>query len=257
VNPLRMPVIVGNWKMNLNLAAAVALARATAGIADETAGVVTTGIAVPFTFIAAARESVASTSLLVGAQDVSRHESGAHTGDVAASMIAPWCSFAIVGHSERRQDHGETDDMVRDKIAALHGAGLTALVCVGESAIQREAGDAVAVVTTQIRAAVRDLDDRRADALMIAYEPVWAIGTGVSAQPHDAQAMAAVIRRELAAPGPETAARVPVLYGGSVTADNAGLYLDQPDIDGALVGGASLKAPAFAAIVRGAAALRA
>ena len=257
MNPLRTPVIVGNWKMNLDLAAAVALARATAGIADEAAGVVTTGIAVPFPFIPAARESAASSSLLVGAQDVSRHKAGAHTGEVAASMIAPWCSFAIVGHSERRQDHGETDDIVRDKVAALHAAGLTALVCVGETARQREAGEAFPVVTSQIRAVIRDLDDRQADSLIIAYEPVWAIGTGVSAQPHDAQAMAAVIRQQLIAVGPGTAARVPILYGGSVTADNAGRYLDQPDVDGALVGGTSLRAPEFAAIVRGAVALSA
>jgi triosephosphate isomerase len=242
--------------MNLDLAAAVALARATAGIADETAGIVTTGIAVPFPFIPAVSDAVATSSLLVGAQDVSRYEPGAHTGDVAAGMIVPWCRFAIAGHSERRQDHGETDDMVREKIAALHAVGLTALVCVGETAIQREAGEAVAVVTTQVRSAVRDLDDRFADLLMVAYEPVWAIGTGVSAQPRDAEAMATVIRRELATAGPETGSRVPILYGGSVTADNASVYLDQPDIDGALVGGASLRAPDFAAIVRGTAALR-
>jgi triosephosphate isomerase len=233
------------------------LARTTAGIADATAGVVTTGIAVPFPFIPAVAEAVASSPLLVGAQDVSRHETGAHTGDVAASMIAPWCGFAIVGHSERRQDHGETDDMVRGKIAALHAAGLTALVCVGETAFQRENGEAIAVVTAQVRAAVRNLDDSHGNALMIAYEPVWAIGTGASAQPRDAQHMGAVIRGELAAIGSQTALRVPILYGGSVTGSNAGLYLDQPGIDGALVGGASLKAPEFAAIVHRAVALRA
>jgi triosephosphate isomerase len=248
----RTPVIIGNWKMNLTLDEARDLARTTAAVADAVAPQVRTGIAAPFPYIITIAEAEGESALLVGAQDVSRHEAGAHTGDVAASMLAPWCDFAIVGHSERRQHHGESDEVVRAKAEVLLAAGMIALVCVGETAAERDAGDAGSVVTRQIAAATAGRTGSDAVRLMIAYEPVWAIGTGVSARPEDAQAMARTIRDALRMADAALADHVPILYGGSVTAANSADYLRQPDIDGALVGGASLKAGEFAAIVQGA-----
>lgn len=250
MNPQRTPVLVGNWKMNLDLDGAVALARATAGIADETAGAVVTGVAVPFPYLHAVHDAAAGSTLLVGAQDVSRHEPGAHTGDVAAGMLTPWCGFAIVGHSERRQGHGETDEAIREKLARLHAAGMTALLCVGETAAQREAGHAFDVVTGQVDTALRDLANP--NALIIAYEPVWAIGTGKTATPQQAQEVHAFIRGLFAPHDADLAENLVILYGGSVKGGNAAELFGMPDIDGGLIGGASLNADEFMAICRAA-----
>ncbi|HYI25694.1 MAG TPA: triose-phosphate isomerase, partial [Thermomicrobiales bacterium] len=185
------------------------------------------------------------------AQDVSPHDAGAYTGEVSAAMIATWGDFALVGHSERRQFHGETNTLVAGKVQALMRSGLTAVVCVGESLVQREAGDAAAIVTSQLSTAIDGLGPDHASRLVVAYEPVWAIGTGVSAQPADAAAMAGTIRNVLTVFG-SAADAIRILYGGSVNAANSGTYLQQPGIDGALVGGASLQPDTFAAIVKSA-----
>ncbi len=250
MNPGRRPVIVGNWKMNPDHTSALALARECAGVADEAGDQVTVGVAIPYVWLSPVEEIVEGSRLQIGAQDVSPHVSGAFTGDISAGMIEPWCDFAIVGHSERRQHHGETDEEIRDKIAALHSAGMTALLCVGETASQRADGSAREVVAGQLQRATTGLTGTGQPPLQVAYEPVWAIGTGVSAEPDDVQDMASHIRAVLAQIAPVLAETTPILYGGSVTAANSQQFLNCADIDGALVGGASLKGSEFAGIVR-------
>lgn len=248
-----MPYVIGNWKMNLDVEAALALAAATAGFADEMAGAVGVGVAVPALWIPLVASELADTNLLVGAQDCSPHDRGAFTGDVSATMLAPWCTFAIVGHSERREHHGEDDALIRAKLDAVIGKDMAALLCVGETETQRDEGRALETVGAQVRHAAGHLDAPGLRNLLIAYEPVWAIGSGRTASLGDAQTMAAHIRAELAAIDPEVAPAVPILYGGSVNAGNAAGFFAEPDIDGALVGGASLDAGEFLAIVRAAA----
>lgn len=248
---LPTPLVVGNWKLNPTPDRAIDLALACAAQAEVAGDLVRVGIAVPFPYLPGIADAVSGSRLWLGAQDVSKHASGAYTGEVAAGMLAPWADFTIVGHSERRQHHGESDDQVAAKVQAALQAGLTALVCVGESLAQREGGEAQSIVSRQLATAIAGLGSNAAPALVVAYEPVWAIGTGISARPADAADMAATIRTVLARFG-SPAQSIPVLYGGSVTQDNAGEYLAQPEVDGALVGGASLKPDAFAAIVQAA-----
>jgi len=247
-----MPYVIGNWKMNLDVELAMVLAEAMAGIANEAADDVGVGIAIPSLWIPLIRSEYFETSLLVGAQDCSPHASGAFTGDISAPMLSPWCSFTMVGHSERRQLHEEGDTLVRAKLDAIIGNDMAALLCVGENQAQRKGGQALEVVAEQVTAATGHLDSSQLRNLLIAYEPVWAIGTGNTASPDDAQAMAAHIRSLISTIDHEAAAEVPILYGGSVNPGNADGFFAREDIDGALVGGASLDAGSFAAIVRAA-----
>jgi triosephosphate isomerase len=241
---MRGKLVVGNWKMNGGLAANAALLRA---LAAEWRAVPGRQLAVcpPYPYLRQAQEMLAGTSIAWGAQDVSEHAAGAYTGEVAASMLVEFgCRFVLVGHSERRQYYGDTDAGVAAKAAAALGAGLTPIVCVGETLAEREAGSTDAVVLRQLDAAL-GVVGAAAPKLVVAYEPVWAIGTGRTATTEQAQAVHALLRTRLARAG---AADVPLLYGGSVKADNAAALFAMPDIDGGLIGGASLKASEFLAI---------
>lgn len=248
----RMPYIIGNWKMNLDIERAMSLAGDVADMANDAGDDCGVGLAIPHPWIPLIASEYAETNLLIGAQDASPHEEGAYTGEVSAGMLAPWCTFAIVGHSERRQYHGETDELVRAKVDAVVANQLAPVLCVGESQAERDAGRALEVIAGQVNAATSHLDATRLRGLLIAYEPVWAIGTGLTASPADAQEVAAHIRAQLTAIDETAAGMVPILYGGSVKADNAGAFFAEADIDGALVGGASLDATSFLEIIRAA-----
>ncbi len=249
---MQRPYIVGNWKMNGSramLAEARAIDRAAARIAA-----VEVAIAPPFTLISALGE--ASTAIAVGAQDCHVAASGAHTGDISAPMLADaGASFVIVGHSERRADHGESDALVRAKAHAALEAGLGAIVCVGETLAEREAGRAEDVVAAQLGGSLPNgetfaaLGERLPERLAVAYEPVWAIGTGKVATVADVTAMHAAIRAQLIAAYGEPGSELRILYGGSVNAGNAAALLSAHEVGGALVGGASLTAESFLAIV--------
>ena len=239
-------LIAGNWKMNGSLAANEALLKAiVAGLADAACDV---AVAVPAPYLAQVQALTAGTVVAVAAQDVSKHEAGAYTGEVSAAMLRDFgARYALVGHSERRQYHGETDAVVAEKAQRALAAGITPIVCVGETLQEREAGQTEAVVKRQL-AAVIHLNGHCISEVVVAYEPVWAIGTGRTASPEQAQAVHAVLRAQLAAAS-EHADRIRLLYGGSMNAANAAELLAQPDIDGGLVGGASLKAPDFLQII--------
>ncbi|MBI4306291.1 MAG: triose-phosphate isomerase [Chloroflexi bacterium] len=203
----------------------------------------------PFISLAAVAKELGGSGIRVGAQNVSQHASGAYTGELSVAMIRATCSYVIVGHSERRQYYCETDDIVAAKAAAAIGGGLRPIVCIGESRQVREAGNAAPHVVSQLRASLKNVNPP--ESLVIAYEPVWAIGTGMAATPEVAQEICAAIRSALAEIYNRDAAnRVPVVYGGSVNAGNAGSFIGQPDIDGALVGGASLKPDDFTRIAQ-------
>jgi triosephosphate isomerase len=240
----RRTLIAGNWKMNGSLAALAELDAI--GEAVGRASPVEVALAVPFTLIAAAASR--AHGVAIGAQDVHMAEKGAHTGCVSAGMVREaGASFTIVGHSERRADHHETDADVRDKALAARAAGLEVILCVGETEAQRDAGEAEAVVRAQITGSLPE--GAAGDWLTIAYEPVWAIGTGRVPTLDDIAAIHAVARATLRALIGEEAEAVRILYGGSVTGDNAAAILDVTDVDGALVGGASLTAVKFVPIV--------
>ena len=249
---MREVVIAANWKMHTTPADAGELARTIASRTRE-AGV-TRVICPPFVCLGAVRDALADADpdVGVGAQNVHHELAGAFTGEIAAPMLVGLVTWAIVGHSERRRDAGETDALVARKVSRALDAGLRPIVCVGEQLEDREAGRATTVVDTQLRGALEGHDAAALTAagLVIAYEPVWAIGTGRNATGADAAAMADAIRASLGALGwPDGAADVPVLYGGSVTSANIGEFLVEPAIDGALVGGASLKPDEMAGIV--------
>ena len=195
------------------------------------------------------RSALAGTGLRWGAQDCSSHEQGAYTGEVSVAMLAEFgCRYVIVGHSERRQHHGETDQLVADKANIALAKGITPIVCVGETLAQREAGETEVVVKRQLSAVIHALA-HCAGEMVVAYEPVWAIGTGKVATPEQAQAVHALLRAQLKAATPHADA-MKILYGGSMKPDNAAILMAQPDIDGGLIGGASLKAADFVAICR-------
>ena len=243
---MRRALVVGNWKMHGSRASVDALLGGlTPAVADATAEV---AVCPSYVHLAQAVELCAGTPVAVGAQDCSHMASGAHTGDVAADMLSDLgCRWVILGHSERRQYHAESDDLVAAKLTAATAAGLQAIVCVGETREQRENGEAEQVVGAQLQgalAAQSGLQD-----LVVAYEPVWAIGTGLTAAPQQAQDMHAFIRHSLAAIAGIDASQTRLLYGGSVKAGNAAELFAQVDIDGALVGGAALVAEDFQAIV--------
>ncbi|MDO9358887.1 MAG: triose-phosphate isomerase [Polaromonas sp.] len=248
-------LIAGNWKMNGALAANEALLREiAAGLPAQPSCAV--AVCVPAPYLAQVQALMPAVAALsgvdLGAQDVSPHASGAFTGEVSASMLKDFgCRFAIVGHSERRQYHGESDALVADKAKAALAAGITPIVCVGETLAEREAGQTEQVVKRQL-AAVIHTNGHCISEIVVAYEPVWAIGTGKTATPEEAQAVHAVLRTQLKA-ATDQSARVKILYGGSMNAANAAALLGQPDIDGGLIGGASLKAPDFLKIIAAAA----
>ncbi len=248
-------LIAGNWKMNGSLAGNEALLLELAqGLAARPSCEVAVCVPAPYLAqVLALKAAHASLSALdVGAQDVSAHASGAYTGEVSAAMLKDLgCRYAIVGHSERRQYHAETDALVADKARAALACGLTPIVCVGETLDEREAGRTVEVVKRQL-AAVIHANGHCISELVVAYEPVWAIGTGKTASPEEAQAVHAVLRAQLKA-ATDRFARVKILYGGSMNAANAASLLTQADIDGGLIGGASLKAPDFLKIIAAAA----
>ena len=243
---MRGKLVVGNWKMNGGLAANAALLGELVSQWGRTPGR-DLAVCVPYPYLMQAQAALASTPIAWGAQDVSEHAAGAFTGEVSAAMLAEFgCRFAIVGHSERRQHFGDTDAVVGAKARAALAAGLTPVACVGESLAEREAGTTESVVLRQLDAVLAAVAGD-APKLVVAYEPVWAIGTGRTATPAQAQAVHATLRKRLRAAG---AGDIPLLYGGSVKADNASALFAQEDIDGGLIGGASLKASEFLAIAR-------
>ncbi|HTI45819.1 MAG TPA: triose-phosphate isomerase [Casimicrobiaceae bacterium] len=240
---MREKLVVGNWKMHGGLESNAALLdrlAAAAALAKRPLGV-----CVPFPYLAQAQAKLSRSNVAWGAQDVSPHSSGAYTGDVAASMLAEFgCRYVIVGHSERRHGHGEADAVVGAKARAALAAGVTPIACVGETLDERDAGSTEAVVLRQLDAVLGAVASD-AKRVVYAYEPVWAIGTGRTATPEQAQAVHARIRQVLSRAGADAAT---VLYGGSVKASNAAALFAMPDIDGGLVGGASLDADEFLAI---------
>ena len=241
---MRGKLTVGNWKMNGGLTANAALLAALLAGWKAPVGRAM-GVCVPFPYLGQARDVLAGSAIAWGAQDVSAHARGAFTGDVSAGMLAEFgCRYVLVGHSERRQLHGETDGEVAAKAAAAMNGGLQPVVCFGETLAEREAGQTQDVVGRQFDAVAAVLGKRMA-LVVLAYEPIWAIGTGCTASPAEAQAVHAFLRQRLAAAG---AGNVQVLYGGSVKAANAAELFAMPDIDGGLVGGASLDANEFLAI---------
>ncbi|TSE21451.1 Triosephosphate isomerase [Tepidimonas alkaliphilus] len=244
-------LIAGNWKMNGSLEANEALLRAVlAGLPAALGADV--AVCVPAPYLAQVQALCQGSPVAWGAQDVSAHERGAYTGEVSAAMLCDFgCRYVIVGHSERRQYHGETDEVVAAKAQRALSAGLTPIVCVGETQAQRDAGQTETVVQRQLAAVLQSVGAAAA-GMVVAYEPVWAIGTGRTATPEQAQAVHALLRAQLRAALPDDRA-VRILYGGSMNASNAAALLAQPDIDGGLVGGASLKADEFLRIVAAAA----
>ena len=247
----RKPLIAGNWKMNLNHLEAIALVQKVAfALPEKYLEKVDVAFIPPFTDIRGVQIVIEGDKLgfAYGAQDVSVHESGAYTGEISAGMLAKLgCTYVVVGHSERRDYHGETDELVAAKAAASHKHGLTPIVCVGEKLEVREAGDHVEYVVTQLKGSLAGLTPEQLAATVIAYEPVWAIGTGKTASAADAQEVCGAIRAALAdIADAATAESMRVLYGGSMNASNVGELLEQPDVDGGLVGGASLKPDEFA-----------
>jgi triosephosphate isomerase len=247
----RKPLIAGNWKMNLNHFEAIALVQKIAfSLPEKYFAKVDVTVIPPFTDLRSVQTLVDGDKLKLtyGAQDLSQHDSGAYTGDISGAFLAKLgCTFAVVGHSERRTYHAEDDALVAAKAAAAFRHGLTPIVCIGEGLEIREAGDHVAYNVTRLKGSLDGLTAEQIATIVIAYEPVWAIGTGRVASAGDAQEVCAAIRKELGELAtPAIAAGVRVLYGGSVNAKNIGELIAQEDVDGALVGGASLDGEQFA-----------
>jgi triosephosphate isomerase len=244
----RRKLVVGNWKMHGSRPANAALLD---GLLKAGPFGCDVAVCVPFPFLADAAITLAGSAIRWGAQDASAQEQGAYTGEVSAAMLAEFgCRYVIVGHSERRALHAEGDQLVADKAKAALARGVTPIVCVGETLVQREAGETEHVVKRQMSAVIHTLA-HCAGEVVVAYEPVWAIGTGLTATPAQAQSVHALLRTQLHA-ATAHADHMKILYGGSVKPDNAASLFAQPDIDGGLIGGASLKASDFVAICRAA-----
>ena len=253
----RTPLMAGNWKMNLNHQEAVVLVQKLAWTLSDKKhdhGRVEVVVLPPFTDLRSVQTLVDGDQLLVGygAQDVSLHDAGAYTGEISAAMLAKLgCSYVVVGHSERREHHGETDDVVNAKARKAIDAGMTPIVCVGEGLEVRQAGDHVAHTLAQVDGSLAGFSAQQVGELVVAYEPVWAIGTGEVATPDDAQEVCAAIRERIReVHGDAAADGVRILYGGSVKAANVAGIMDKNDVDGCLVGGASLQADEFGGICR-------
>jgi triosephosphate isomerase len=256
-NSGRTPLMAGNWKMNLNHHEAVHLVQKLAlGLADKKHDYSKAEVVVlpPFTDLRSVQTTVDGGQLQIkyGAQDVSVHDDGAYTGEISASMLAKLgCSYVVVGHSERREYHGETDALVNAKAHKALAGGMTPIVCVGEGLDVRQSGEHVAHCVSQIDGSLAGFSSAQLASLVVAYEPVWAIGTGEVATPEDAQEVCAAIRARVEEQhGAEAAAAIRILYGGSVKASNVAGIMQKPDVDGALVGGASLQADEFGGICR-------
>ncbi len=246
---MRRPILAANWKMNMNSAELAAFtSRFIPLVADAEA--VDIVIAPPFTLLDRLTQQIAGTAIQSAGQNVHPEESGAWTGEIAPGMLADMgCTYAIVGHSERRTLYGESDELIARKAAALLEHRIRPIVCVGETLEQRDAGQALEVVETQIRESLARVPSEQAEQIVIAYEPLWAIGTGRTATPEVAQQAHEHIRTRLSAQFGEAGKRIRIQYGGSVKPETVYALLSQPDIDGALVGGASLDPEAFARIV--------
>jgi triosephosphate isomerase len=248
---MRQPLVIANWKMNGDRTTIRSLLEQFLPLMEDRG--VQVVVCPPFPYLQQVAALIADSGAMLGAQDCSHSDDGAYTGEVAAPMLADCgCEWVILGHSERRQYHQESDVLVAAKLAAAQRIGLNPVICVGETLEQREAGEELRIVSEQLRGALSDLPSLR--GVVVAYEPVWAIGTGLTATPEQAQEMHAQLRDVLRQLDAEHADAVRLLYGGSVKAANAAVLFAQADIDGALVGGASLDAEAFAAIVAAAAA---
>ena len=253
----RKPLIAGNWKMNLTVPEAEDLARKLVGnFPPDLHQRVDVAVLPPFPLLSAVRAVLSAEDpfVMCGAQDLSPHDKGAHTGDVSGPMLCSvGCRYVAVGHSERRTDHGEDDALVKEKVAAALRHGLTPILCVGEGLDVREAGRQVEHTLAQLDGALDGVSKTDAAGVVVAYEPVWAIGTGKVATPEDAQEVCGAIRERLRALYDDAVAdRVRILYGGSVNAKNVAELMAQPDVDGGLVGGASLDADGFAALCKNA-----
>lgn len=245
---MRRKLIAGNWKMNGSLAANDVLLN---GIrADLGRPACAVAVCVPAPYFAQCQSTLSGSHVAWGGQDISTHESGAYTGEISGVMLKDFgCAYVIVGHSERRSYHGESNETVAAKTVSALKAGLTPIVCVGESLAEREAGQTESVVGNQMDAVLAVIDESDVDRIVVAYEPVWAIGTGKTATPQMAQDVHAMLRSRLAAKNAGAAETVQILYGGSMKPDNAKDLLSMADIDGGLIGGASLKAADFLAII--------
>ena len=248
---MRKPFIAGNWKMNTDSASAVALA---AGLVQELNGVDTVDVAVcpPFVYLQSVAAALSASNIALGSQNVYFEEKGAFTGETSCGMLKDTsCTYAIIGHSERRHVMGETDALINKKVSATISGGLLPIFCVGELLEERQGGTTNEVVTSQIKNGLEGIDAERVQAVTIAYEPVWAIGTGLTATPEQAQEVHAMIRGLLAELyGNEIAQAIRIQYGGSAKPGNTAELMAQPDVDGLLVGGAALKVEDFAAMVK-------
>jgi len=251
---MRKPFVAGNWKMNKTVD------QATLLVADMLPGLeavktVERVLCPPFTSLMVISGMLAGTEVGLGAQNLYFKDSGAFTGEVSPDMVKEFCKFVIIGHSERRAYFGETDESVNEKVKAALSHGLTPIVCVGETLAENEASKTQEVVSRQIMNGLKDIDAREAEKMVVAYEPVWAIGTGKAASPEGANdVIGNVVRKNLAVLfGEDVAQKIRILYGGSVTSQNAAEFFHQPEIDGGLVGGASLKPEEFTKIVEAAA----
>ena len=253
---MRKPLIAGNWKMNLTHLEAIALMQKFAfALPEKYYDKVEVAVLPPFTHIRSIQTMIDGDGLLMvhGAQDLSPHDAGAYTGDVSGVMLAKLgCRYVVVGHSERREYHGETDEVVNSKVRAAIRNGIAPILCVGEGLPVREEGAQLGHCTSQLTAALTKVTAEQARDLVVAYEPIWAIGTGLTATPEQAQEAIAFVRALVQDIDKDAGDRVRVLYGGSMKADNAAEILAQPDVDGGLIGGASLDAESFAAIVEAA-----
>ncbi|OON74712.1 triose-phosphate isomerase [Streptomyces tsukubensis] len=251
----RTPLMAGNWKMNLNHLEAIAHVQKLAfALADKDYEAVEVAVLAPFTDLRSVQTLVDGDKLKIkyGAQDLSAHDSGAYTGEISGAMLAKFkCSYVAIGHSERRQYHRETDELVNEKVKAAYRHGLTPILCVGEEEQVRDEGRHVEHTLSQVDGALKDITAEQASTIVVAYEPVWAIGTGKVCGPDDAQEVCGAIRGRLAELySQEIADQVRIQYGGSVKSGNVAEIMARPDIDGALVGGASLDADEFVKIVR-------
>jgi len=251
---MRTPLIAANWKMNTTVGEAVELVRSMLGELDKIGGIDKV-ICPPFISLVTVAEIVKGSSVKMGAQNMYFEDRGAYTGEISPPMLKGICQYVIIGHSERRQYFGETGEIINKKVKAALGAGMTPILCVGERLEENEAGKTAEVIREQVELALADMDSL--ENAVIAYEPIWAIGSGRSATGEQAGETIALIREKVASLfDMETARNMRILYGGSVTADNIAEFVSQPEIDGALVGGASLKTDQFISIVRQTAEIR-
>lgn len=251
---MRLPLVVGNWKMNTTIDEAKVLARSMLAGLSEIKGVEKV-LCPPFISLAAVREIIQGSSIKLGAQNAYSKDKGAYTGEISPLMLSQLCEFVILGHSERRQYFAETDDIVNEKIKASLGTGLIPILCVGEKLEENEAGKTTEIITKQLKAALNAV--KPSDKLVIAYEPIWAIGTGRAASAIQAATIIKLIRHTIAELwGNESAQNMRILYGGSISSANIDEFIAETEIDGALVGGASLEAKEFLSIISQVAAIK-